>query len=714
LTSRKKKKNLVIVESPAKARTLSKILGSEYDLKASLGHVRDLPKSNLGVDIEHGFTPKYVVPRAKSKTVRELKEASKNVSAIYLATDPDREGEAISWHLASVIKQNDNRFRRVVFHEITEEAIQYAFKHPRAIDMQLVNAQQARRILDRLVGYKLSPLLWKKVRRGLSAGRVQSAALRIIVDREREIENFVPVEYWIIEAELAKKEAPKEDAFRAALVGFLDGTRIDLGSEEDTTRLTSRLEHADYLVHSTKTKKATRQPAPPFITSTLQQEAYYKLRFSARQTMALAQQLYEGLPLGKEGSVGLITYMRTDSTQVARAAVVEARKYINEKYGADYVPPHARSFTRRVKGAQEAHEAIRPTRIRREPSQVKPYLTSNQFKLYELIWKRMVASQMAAAIYDNTTVDIEAESKEYRTSYLLRASCSLNRFPGFTVLYTAERDKDEEEAVKSSPLPGLKKGDDLKLLDLFPEQRFTQPPPRYTEASLIRTLEQYGIGRPSTYAPILSTIQQREYVTKSRSILQPTELGIVVNDLMSQHFPDIVDTEFTARLEDELDGIANSKGNWVDIVQDFYTPLEKNLAKATEQIEKVKLPDELTDETCPNCGRPLAIKTGRFGKFLACTGYPDCKYTKSFQKKTGAICPQCGGELVERRSKKGRTFYGCSNYPSCNFAVFSRPLQEACPRCGALMTEYRGNKAKCTKCSYRGRIPQEPVHATSS
>ena len=714
MTSRKKKKNLVIVESPAKARTLSKILGSEYDLKASLGHVRDLPKSNLGVDIEHGFTPKYVVPRAKSKTVRELKEASKNVSAIYLATDPDREGEAISWHLASVIKQNDNRFRRVVFHEITEEAIQYAFKHPRAIDMQLVNAQQARRILDRLVGYKLSPLLWKKVRRGLSAGRVQSAALRIIVDREREIENFVPVEYWIIEAELAKKEAPKEDAFRAALVGFLDGTRIDLGSEEDTTRLTSRLEHADYLVHSTKTKKATRQPAPPFITSTLQQEAYYKLRFSARQTMALAQQLYEGLPLGKEGSVGLITYMRTDSTQVARAAVVEARKYINEKYGADYVPPHARSFTRRVKGAQEAHEAIRPTRIRREPSQVKPYLTSNQFKLYELIWKRMVASQMAAAIYDNTTVDIEAESKEYRTSYLLRASCSLNRFPGFTVLYTAERDKDEEEAVKSSPLPGLKKGDDLKLLDLFPEQRFTQPPPRYTEASLIRTLEQYGIGRPSTYAPILSTIQQREYVTKSRNILQPTELGIVVNDLMSQHFPDIVDTEFTARLEDELDGIANSKGNWVDIVQDFYTPLEKNLAKATEQIEKVKLPDELTDETCPNCGRPLAIKTGRFGKFLACTGYPDCKYTKSFQKKTGAICPQCGGELVERRSKKGRTFYGCSNYPSCNFAVFSRPLQEACPRCGALMTEYRGNKAKCTKCSYRGRIPQEPVHATSS
>ncbi|UCB44238.1 MAG: type I DNA topoisomerase [Dehalococcoidales bacterium] len=704
---------MVIVESPAKARTLSKILGNEYDLKASLGHVRDLPRSNLGVDIEHGFTPKYVVPRAKSKTVKELRDASKNVSTIYLATDPDREGEAISWHLASVIKQNNTRFRRVVFHEITEEAIQHAFKHPRAIDMQLVNAQQARRIVDRLVGYKLSPLLWKKVRRGLSAGRVQSVALRIVVDREREIENFIPVEYWTIEAELSKKEATQENTFRASLVGFLDGTKIDLNSEEETTRLTVRLEQADYLVHHTKTKKATRQPAPPFITSTLQQEAFHKLRFSARQTMALAQQLYEGLPLGDEGSVGLITYMRTDSTQVSRTAVVEAREFINEKYGAAYVPPHARSFTRRVKGAQEAHEAIRPTRIRREPSQVKSYLAANQFKLYELIWKRMVASQMAAAIFDNTSVDIEAECKEYRTIYLLRASCSLNRFPGFTVLYTAERDNNEEEAVKSSPLPDLKKGDNLRLLGLFPEQRFTQPPPRFTEASLIRMLEQYGIGRPSTYAPILSTIQQREYVTKSRSILQPTELGIVVNDLMSQHFPDIVDTEFTARLEDELDGIA-SKGNWVDIVQDFYTPLEKNLANATEQIEKVKLPDELTDETCPNCGRQLAIKTGRFGKFLACTGYPDCKYTKSFQKKTGAICPQCDGELVERRSKKGRTFYGCSNYPNCNFAVFSRPLPEPCPRCDALMTEYRGNQAKCTKCSYKGRIPQEPAHATSS
>ncbi len=703
----------MIVESPAKARTLGKILGPDYDLRASLGHVRDLPRSSLGVDIENGFTPKYVVPRPKSKTVKELKDASKNVATVYLATDPDREGEAISWHLASVMKPG-TRFRRVVFHEITEEAIEHAFKHPRDIDVKLVNAQQARRILDRLVGYKISPLLWKKVRRGLSAGRVQSAALRIVVDREREIENFVPVEYWNIEAELVKKEASQEDAFRAVLVGFLDGTKIEIHSQDEATKLSGKLEQSGYSVHKTKTKKTTRQPAPPFITSTLQQEAYHKLRFSARQTMSLAQQLYEGLPLGKEGSVGLITYMRTDSTQVARSAVVETRAYINEKYGAEYVPPHARSFTRKVKGAQEAHEAIRPTRIRREPSQVKPHLTANQFKLYELIWKRMVASQMAAAIFDNTSVDIQANCKEYRTDYLLRASCSVNRFPGFTVLYTVEKEQDEQEAVKSSPLPGLKKSDNLNLLGLFPEQRFTQPPPRFTEASLIRMLEQYGIGRPSTYAPILSTIQQREYVSRDRGTLQPTELGIVVNDLMSEHFPDIVDIAFTARLEDELDEIANDKGDWVEVVQDFYSPLEKHLATAAEQIEKVKLADELTDETCPNCGRQLAIKTGRFGKFLACTGYPECKYTRSYQKKTGAICPQCGGDLIERRSKKGRTFYGCSNYPGCNFAVFSRPLPEPCPQCGALLTEYRGNQARCTKCSYRGKIPQEQTHATSS
>jgi len=715
LTKRQKKANLVIVESPAKAMTISGILGSGYDVKASVGHVRDLPKSRLGVDVENAFEPKYVVPRDKSKTVKELKEATKKASTVYLATDPDREGEAISWHLASVITSNDVPFRRVVFHEITEEAIKQAFKQPRDIDMQLVNAQQARRVLDRLVGYKISPLLWKKVRRGLSAGRVQSVALRMVVDREREILDFVPVEYWSIEAELSRKNGKpaKETTFRAALVGLLDGTRLNIQTEDEAREIGARLEGADYQVHKTKTKKVTRQPAPPFITSTLQQEAFHKLRFSARQTMALAQQLYEGLPIGDEGSIGLITYMRTDSTQVARSAVAETREFIGERYGADFFPPHARTFSRRVKGAQEAHEAIRPTKIHREPSQVKQYLARDQFRLYELIWKRMVASQMAAAIYDSTSVDVQADSAEYRTSYLLRASCSVSRFAGFTVLYAAEKENDEEEPVTTSPLVSLKKGDGLGLLGVFPEQHFTQPPPRFTEASLIRMMEQYGIGRPTTYAPILSTLQAREYVTRTRGTLQPTELGMIVNDLVSQYFPDIVDIEFTARMEDELDGIAGDKGDWVRVVQDFYTPFEKNLNTAAESMERVELAEELTEETCPKCDRPLAVKTGRFGKFLACTGYPECKFTKSYQKKTGVQCPRCGGDLVERRSKKGRTFYGCSSYPDCDFALFARPLPDPCPQCGAIMTEYRGSEAKCSKCGHREKLSQDRTHAGS-
>jgi len=701
-----KKKSLVIVESPAKARTLSRILGGGYSLKASLGHVRDLPRSGLGVDIENGFVPKYVVPRAKSKTVNELKRAGKEASIIYLATDPDREGEAISWHLATVLKTNKKTFRRVIFHEITEEAIKQAFKHPRAIDMQLVDAQQARRVLDRLVGYKISPLLWQKVRRGLSAGRVQSVALRIIVDRERQIEGFVPEEYWTIEAELVKKAAvDKKEAFRAALIGLIDGTKLDIGTEDKANEVSRRLEEADYSVSKVKTKKVTRQPAPPFITSTLQQEAWYRLRFSASQTMAIAQQLYEGLPIGKGGSVGLITYMRTDSTHVARSAVAEAREFIKSKYGDESVPPHARSFFKTVKGAQEAHEAIRPTRIRREPSAVKPHLNSNQFKLYELIWKRMVASQMTAAIFDSTTVDIEARCTDTRDSYLFRASSSVNRFAGFTILYSREEGKEEEK--KGSPLPSLEKGDALKLLGLFPEQNFTQPPPRFTEASLIRMLEEWGIGRPSTYAPILSAIQEREYVMKSKGSFQPTELGFVVNDLVSSCFPNIVDTEFTANMEDELDEVAQKNKEWVEVVRDFYTPFEKSLNNAFEKVERVKLADELTDEVCPNCGKPLAIKTGRYGKFLACSGYPDCKFTKSYQIKTGANCPQCGGEIIGRLNKKGRMFYGCSNYPDCKFAINYKPVAEPCPKCGGMMTEYRENQVRCTKCKYRGKVAEE-------
>ena len=693
---------MVIVESPAKARTLGKFLGKGYNLKASMGHIRDLPRSRLGVDIDSGFAPQYVVPKEKKKVVLELKQAAKTASTVYLATDPDREGEAISWHLMIVTKSDRKPYRRVVFHEITEKAIKYAFNHPRSIDMQLVNAQQARRVLDRLVGYKISPLLWRKVRRGLSAGRVQSVALRIIVDREREIEKFIPVEYWTIEAELAKKATAEAIAFRAMLVGLIDGTKLEIHNREEATEISDELERANYSVIKVKTKKLTRQPAPPFITSTLQQEAWRKLHFTASYTMSIAQQLYEGLPVGDEGRVGLITYMRTDSTRVAHSAVVETREFITSKYGSQFIPPHARSFTRIVKGAQEAHEAIRPTKIWRQPSLIKPYLTTAQFRLYELIWKRMVASQMSAASFDNTTVDIQAKCPGSKANYLLRTSSSVITFPGFTILYTES--KDEEEGKKSSSLPQLEKDDELELLGLFPEQHFTQPPPRFTEATLIKMLEQQGIGRPSTYAPILSTIQERGYVTKANGGFQPTELGVVVNDLLSKYFPDIVDIEFTAHMEEELDEIAQENKDWVHVIQDFYVPFEQSLQNASLLMEKVKLADEVTEEICPECGKPMVIKTGRYGKFLACSGYPECKYTKSFQIKTGVSCPECGSELVERLTKKKRTFYGCSNYPDCHFATNFKPLPQPCPKCGGLLTQYRLKWAKCTKCEYKGKL----------
>ena len=702
------KKNLVIVESPAKARTLDKILGKGYSLKASLGHIRDLPKSQLGVDIENGFLPEYVVPRGKIKLVNELKEATKTASAVYLATDPDREGEAISWHLIEVIKSDQIPYHRVVFYEITKEAIEDAFSHPRSIDMQLVNAQQARRVLDRLVGYKISPLLWRKVRRGLSAGRVQSVALRIIVDREREIEKFIPVEYWTIEAELTKKiRAAKVATFRAMLVSLLGGTKLEIHNQEEATKISDELKQASFSVIKVDTKRVARQPAPPFITSTLQQEAWRKLHFTAKQTMAIAQQLYEGLPIGDEGSAGLITYMRTDSTRVAHSAIAETRKFINDRYGSQFVPPHARSFARVVKGAQEAHEAIRPTKIRREPPLIKPYLTAAQLKLYELIWKRMVASQMSAALFDNTTVDIKARCLDSKTDYLFRASSSVSKFPGFMVLYTEGRDEAEKEERKSSILPRLERGDELELLGLFPEQHFTQPPPRFTEATLIKMLEQQGIGRPSTYAPILSTIQERGYVVKAKGGFQPTELGFVVSDLLTKYFSNIVDIKFTAHMEEGLDEVANENRDWVGVVQDFYTPFEKDLRNASELMERVKLADELTEEVCPQCGKPLAIKFGRYGKFLACSGYPECKYTQPFQIKIGVKCPECGSELVERLSKKKRVFYGCSNYPNCQFATNFKPLPYPCPKCGGLLTQYGKNWAKCIKCGYKGKIPEE-------
>jgi DNA topoisomerase-1 len=697
---------LVIVESPAKSKTLGKILGKGYSIKASLGHIRDLPRGAMGVDIENGFQPKYVVPKAKTKLVNELKQATRTASTIYLATDPDREGEAIAWHLAEAAGISKKPYHRVVFREITDEAVKEAFRHPRAIDMPLVDAQQARRILDRLVGYKISPLLWKKVRKRLSAGRVQSVAVKIVVDREREILAFKPEEYWVIEVELSRKK--EKPSFRATLVGLIDGKKLDVHTSKESDAIREALEKAAYDVFKVTTKKVTRQPAPPFTTSTLQQEAWRKLHYTAKQTMAVAQQLYEGLPVGDEGNVGLITYMRTDSTHVAQSAIAETVAYIRETYGVKFLPPKPRFFAARAKGAQEAHEAIRPTRTHREPALIKKYLTAAQFRLYDLIWKRMVASQMAAALFDNTTVDVEA--KDHR-NYLLRTAASVNTFPGFITLYSEGRDEDEENGRTS--LPKLEKGDVLTLLGVFPEQRFTQPPPRYTEATLVKTLEQFGIGRPSTYAPTLSTIQERDYVTKVKGVFQPTELGFATNDLLVQHFPDIINEKFTADMESELDDIASNERQWLSVIRDFYTPFEKDYEKAVQTAEKVKLADEPTGDLCPKCGKPLLVKTGRFGKFIACSGYPDCKYTQSFQVKIGAKCPECGKDLIQRVSKKRRTFYGCTGYPDCKFITNFKPLPQPCPQCQGLLTQH-GKQAWCIKCDYKGKVEEAKEQLANS
>lgn len=693
------KKKLVIVESPAKTRTLSKLLNKEFDFKASLGHVRDLPKSRLGVDIENDFHPKYVIPRQKTKLVNELKRAVKNASVVYLATDPDREGEAIAWHLKELTKTNHIPYHRVTFREITKGAIEQAFKHPHKVNQQLVNAQQARRILDRLVGYKLSPLLWQKVRKGLSAGRVQSVTLNIIVNREREIQEFRPQEYWTINLLLAKKNTT--DIFTATLIGFFDGAKITIDTKEKADEIRFELEHGNFSVTKVKTKKIRRQPPPPFITSTLQQESWRKLHFNARQTMIIAQQLYEGLPIGDEGSVGLITYMRTDSTRMSRSSINETRQFINEKYGTQYLPPHARTFIRSSRWQQEAHEAIRPTMIYREPSSVKTYLTTEQFRLYELIWKRTVASQMTSALFNQTLIDCKAQCPV--NDYLCRATSSVRQFPGFMMLYTEGKDtslKDEP----SAKLPLLQKGDKLQLDKISTEQHFTQPPPRFTEATLIKFLEQFGIGRPSTYAPILSTIQERNYVTRLGSTLQPTELGKVVNDLLIKHFSDIINIEFTAQLEGELDEIANKNRDWVETIRHFYVPFEADLTKATQIQERVTLADEITEEICPKCQRHMIVKYGRYGRFIACSGYPDCKFTKPYQVRIGISCPLCKGDLVEKMNRKKRIFYGCNNYPECNFATNQKPLDYPCPQCNGLLVNYRKKWAKCINCDYKDEV----------
>lgn len=712
----KKDGKLVIVESPAKARTVGKFLGNPYRVKASVGHVRDLLRSRLSVDVENDFEPSYRVPKEKKEVVEDLREEVKKAGEVYLATDPDREGEAIAWHLMQAAKISKKQARRVVFHEITRDAIDEAFSHPRDIDMKLVNAQQARRILDRLVGYKISPLLWENVRSRTSAGRVQSVALRLIVEREREIDAFVPVEYWSIDAELAKREK-KRRSFTAKL-HRIRGEEVDLKSEDDAQKIVDELEKAAYVVTKVRKGQRRRNPSPPYTTSTMQQEASRRLGFTAKRTMRIAQQLYEGVEIGPEGSVGLITYMRTDSVNVAAAAQEEARAYIAEKYGADYRPAKPRRYKTKAKGAQEAHEAIRPTSVRREPKATKKYLARDQYRLYDLIWKRFLASQMSSAILDTVSVDVIADSKwqiadseltvipshqlsaiSHKPDYLFRATGSSIRFRGFLIVYEEAKDEDETaEEGEGKILPPLSRREILDLLRLLPEQHFTKPPPRYSEATLVKTLEEYGIGRPSTYAPIISIIQTRGYVDREDRRLVPTELGFIVNDLLVKHFPDIINVDFTAHMEEDLDLIASGEREWVPVLREFYGPFDEAVKQAERTMEKVDLGEQLTGEMCEKCGHPMIVKFGRYGKFMACSNFPACRNTKSYQIKTGVACPECGGDLVEKRTRRGRIFYGCSNYPECEFATWNQPLPQPCPSCGGLLTAAGKDRAKCDKC----------------
>ena len=706
---------LVVVESPTKAKTVGRFLGKGYTVKASVGHVRDLLRSTLSVDVEHDFTPKYRVPNEKKEVVKELTSLASRADQIYLATDPDREGEAIAWHLLEAAGIDRARTHRVVFHEITQDAIGEAFAQPREIDMQLVDAQQARRILDRLVGYELSPLLWRKIRGHLSAGRVQSVALRLIVEREREIQAFVPIEYWSIHAELAKhaKHHPKRSTFLAKLIK-INGQDVDLKNEADTQAIVAELEKAAYQVANVKNGERRRKPSAPFTTSTLQQESSRKLGYAARRTMGLAQALYEGKSLGDEGSIGLITYMRTDSTNVAEIAQKEARSYITERFGPEFLPEEPPQYKTRSKNAQEAHEAIRPTSVQRTPESIKEYLDPAEFKLYDLIWKRFVASQMNPAVYDTVSVDIAAGEAKVLAEliplngtavypYLFRASGSTLKFAGYLAVYEETQEEDARSDDENVRVPLLTVQELLDLIKLLPEQHFTEPPPRYTEASLVKALEENGIGRPSTYASILGVIDRRGYVEKIDKRLCPTEIGFTVNDMLVEYFGDVVDVRFTAWMEDELDEIANGDKPWVPVIREFYEPFQKDIEHADANIEKVDLIEEL-GEPCPTCGKPLIIRYGRYGKFIGCSDFPNCRYTAPFLVKVGVKCPQCGtGDIVEKKTKRGRIFYGCSNYKtddpaSCDFTSWNRPIPQPCPNCGGLLTMKGRDAAKCIKC----------------
>jgi DNA topoisomerase-1 len=680
-------KALVIVESPAKAKTIEKFLGKNYTVKASMGHLRDLPKSQFGVDVDNNFAPKYINIRGKGDIIKSLKSAAKSADTVYLASDPDREGEAIAWHLAHILNIPEDKACRIEFNEITKTTIQNAVKKPRPINLERVDAQQARRLLDRIVGYQLSPLLWRKVRKGLSAGRVQSVAVGIICDREKEIQAFVSEEYWSIVAKLRGK--PKTALFDAQLI-LVDGKKTKIDNEDQAEGIKEELEKVEFTVTDVKRKERRRNPAAPFITSSLQQEASRKLGFTSRKTMMVAQQLYEGLELGSSGPVGLITYMRTDSVRLAESAQLDARNYIALSYGENYLPDKSPVYS--TKKSQDAHEAIRPTSLEFPPDKIVKYLSKEQLRLYRLIWERFIASQMASAIYDTLTVDITAER------FGLRATGSTVKFPGFMAVYTEGKDGEEKE--KDITLPELVTGENLKANKITPKQHFTEPPPRYTEASLVKILEEKGIGRPSTYSPIIETIVARGYVVRVEKKFQPTELGFVVLDLLKQYFKAIVDVEFTATMENKLDEIADGKGTRVELLQEFYNWFAVDLEQAEKEIGHVELPVEISDVQCENCGKFMVVKHGRYGDFLACPGFPDCRNTKPILKETGVQCPKCGGNIVERKTKRSKTFYGCQSYPTCDFMTWDMPLKENCQTCGAFMLRHNFKNGRfSTLCS---------------
>ncbi|WP_270312195.1 type I DNA topoisomerase [Vagococcus fluvialis] len=685
-------KYLVIVESPAKAKTIEKYLGKNYKVVASVGHIRDLPKSKMGIDIENNYEPGYINIRGKGPVIKELKKYAKKADKVYLAADPDREGEAIAWHLAHILDLDLEDNNRVVFNEITKDAVKAAFKEPRKINVDLVDAQQARRILDRLVGYSISPLLWKKVKKGLSAGRVQSIALKMIVDREEEIRNFEPEEYWSITGDFVKGKTK----FKANFYG-VDGKKLKLNNAEDVKTVTEKLTSRDYDITKVTKKERKRNPAVPFTTSSLQQEAARKLNFRTRKTMMIAQQLYEGIKLGKgQGTVGLITYMRTDSTRLSDTAKNDAFNFITETYGKEYTNG-APKVKKNAQGAQDAHEAIRPSSVLRTPESIKEFLDKDQFKLYSLIWSRMVASQMAPAILDTMRVDLEQNNVKFV------ANGSKIKFPGFTKVYIEGKDDGKED--KENVLPDLTEGEVVKSADIEPKQHFTQPPARYSEATLIKTLEENGVGRPSTYAPTLETIQRRYYVKLNARRFEPTELGEIVNTLVVEFFPQIVDVNFTAEMEQDLDKIAIAQENWVDVVDRFYKPFAKELEKAEKEIEKVQLKDEPAGFDCEECGNPMLIKLGKYGKFYACSNFPDCRNTKAIVKKIGVTCPTCKqGEVIEKKTKKNRVFFGCERYPECEFTSWDRPIGRDCPKCSEYLIQKKvrgGQQIICSSCDYK-------------